>query len=74
MGSHTDDGDGYYLFKKANGVTTALVTPETSLPIFTSTSKPHGFPREIIIRPNGFAFDTSLKSSTEQVALVCLVQ
>jgi hypothetical protein len=64
MGSYTDSGDGYFLFKKANGVTTALVTPQTPLPIGSSTSLPHSFPREIIVRPDGFAFDTSLKSST----------
>lgn len=66
MGSYTDDGDGYYLFKKADGVTTALVTPQTPLPIGNSTSLPHNFPREILIRPDGFAFDTSLKSSTSK--------
>jgi hypothetical protein len=66
MGSYTDDGDGYYLFKKKNGVTTALVTPQTPLPIGRSTSLPHSFPREIIIRPDGFAFDTSLKSSSSK--------
>lgn len=63
MGINSDGGDSYYLFEKKNGVTTALVTPQTLLPIGKSTSTPHYFPREIIIRPDGYAFDTSLDSS-----------
>jgi hypothetical protein len=63
MGINSLGGDSYYLFEKKNGVTTSLITPETLLPIGDSTSTPHYFPREIIIRPDGYAFDTSLDSS-----------
>ena len=63
MGINSDGGDSYCIFEKKNGVTTALITPETLLPIGSSTSTPHYFPREIIIRPDGYAFDTSLDSS-----------
>lgn len=63
MGTDNHGGDSYYLFEKKNGVTTALVTPQTLLPIGNSTSTPHYFPRDIIIRPDGCAFDTSLDSS-----------
>jgi hypothetical protein len=63
MGSNTNGGDSYHVFEKKNGVTTALITPLTQLPIGNSTSTPRYFPREIIIRPDGYAFDTSLDSS-----------
>lgn len=63
MGTNTQGGDSYYLFEKNNGVTTALVSPQTLLPIGNSTSTPHYFPRDIIVRPDGYAFDTSLDSS-----------
>jgi hypothetical protein len=63
MGINSSGGDSYHIFEKKNGVTTALVTPQTQLPIGNSTSTPRYFPREILIRPDGYAFDTSLDSS-----------
>lgn len=63
MGINSNGGENYHIFEKKNGVTTALITPQTPLPIGNSTSTPRNFPRQIGIRPDGYAFDTSLVSS-----------
>jgi hypothetical protein len=63
MGVDLSGGDSYYLFKKKDGITTALVTPSTQLPIGNSSSTPYYFPNDIAINADGFAFDTSLVGS-----------
>lgn len=69
LGTHTQGQDDFYLFQKKNGVTTALVTPNTLLPIGNSTSTPHAFPTDLIINADSYAFDTSLDSSTTRKRL-----
>ncbi len=66
MGVDLSGGDSYYIFEKKNGITTALVTPSTQLPIGNSSSTPYYFPNDIAINADGFAFDTSLDGSTSR--------
>lgn len=69
LGTSSHGGDSYYLFQKKDGVTTALVTPSTLLPIGNTTSTPHAFPTDIIINSDSYAFDSSLDSSTTRKRL-----
>ncbi len=62
MGSSTSPTDVFYLFEKKNDVTTALVTPETALPVGDVTSTPYYFPRTLAVHGGSYAFDTSLAS------------
>jgi hypothetical protein len=62
MGTNSS-GDLYYIFQKKNGVTTALVSPQTPLPIGKSTSTPHYYPTNIATGSGSYAFDTSVDSS-----------
>lgn len=63
MGTSNSGGDSYFIFQKKNGVTTALVTPQTVLPLGKSGSTPHHYPTEIAVGSASYAFNTSVDSS-----------
>jgi hypothetical protein len=56
--------DSFSIFKRENGIITAIVTPESLLPDAGDGAEPHYFPRGMAVDPHGFAFDTSLSTQS----------